>query len=116
MVKAALQLLHRMVHQGIFQPPLRPQVYLNTLRKAEAELEALLPKRQEEDEEAEGEAAGEDGAQWQPIQVRRCVASACPSSLVLGCSSIACAETAGACEAGHSSAICNSVRGLMTWF
>ncbi|WIA41348.1 hypothetical protein OEZ86_004943 [Tetradesmus obliquus] len=69
-VKAALQLLHRMVHQGIFQPPLRPQVYLNTLRKAEAELEALLPKRQEEDEEAEGEAAGEDGAQWQPIQIK----------------------------------------------
>jgi hypothetical protein len=71
-VKAALQLLHRMVHQGIFQPPLRPQVYLNTLRKAEEELELLQPKRQEDEEEGEGgEEAGEDGAQWKPIQVRQ---------------------------------------------
>lgn len=77
MVKAALQLLHRMLQQGIFQPPLRPQVYLNSLRQQEEELAALQPNRSsnEDDEEdgeeaAEGEeAAGEDAADWKPIQV-----------------------------------------------
>jgi hypothetical protein len=68
-----------MLQQGIFQPPLRPQIYLNTLRKTEEDLAALQPKRQGDDDDDDGEAAeaaegeegaGEDAAEWKPIQVR----------------------------------------------
>jgi hypothetical protein len=79
-----------MLQQGIFQPPLKPQIYLNTLRKAEEELAALQPKRQggDDDDEGgeeaaagEGGAEGEDAADWKPIQVRAVMGVSVPANM-----------------------------------
>jgi hypothetical protein len=73
-VRAALALLRVMIGAGIFQPPLRPDIYLNTLRAAESRLAALGPVAKSQrvcgegsgadssdDGDDEGEQAGEEG-------------------------------------------------------
>lgn len=74
-----------MVAQGIFQPPLKTNIYINTLHQAEAELAKLQPAgaADEEDDEggqgadeedgAGGQEGDADGAQWGDggIQVRQ---------------------------------------------
>lgn len=63
-----------MVSEGIFQPPLKPHVYINTLRRAEAELAQMLPQQgAEEDEQADGGARWEEGA----IQVGAAILAFC---------------------------------------
>lgn len=65
-----------MVAQGLFQPPLKTHIYINTLHQAEAELAKLQPANsaggeEEEAEEGEGNetaAAGDAdaaGAKWE---------------------------------------------------
>eukprot|EP00879_Flechtneria_rotunda_P033161 GHRR01036702.1.p1 GENE.GHRR01036702.1~~GHRR01036702.1.p1 ORF type:complete len:403 (+),score=159.96 GHRR01036702.1:110-1318(+) len=57
-VRAALQLINIMMTQGIFQPPLKAQVYVNTLQKKEAELAELQST-------AQADADCEDGGSGQ---------------------------------------------------
>lgn len=72
-----------MVAQGLFQPPLKTHIYLNTLHQAEAELAKLRPVRTADDEQQQeagdgdstaedyaAEEASADGARWEEGDIK----------------------------------------------
>eukprot|EP00775_Hariotina_reticulata_P007726 gene7726-7925_t len=120
-VKAAVQLLYKMVQQSIFQPPLKLQVYLNTLQQAEAELLKLQPAHEAEEEQilqaaATTDAAGRDGgAAWEKgsLQINEEPVDCDMEELQKPDNATATSPAAAACKAASHDATVHRLRTLV---